>query len=437
MWTRNCIIIYCLIFLHILVCHTSSWAIVGDSEGAFGLDGSLRTIGAVTDNYDFEPFFEDNNTWFSQNILRLTAAGHPYDWLIYEVHGVQSLDLTSADEASSSTATFDLAPGTSRYRALEAGWDWLAEGNTAAAFWFDRYNTKFTLSQADFTIGRQAITFGKAYFWNPLDVFLPFDPRQFDRDYKAGVDAARLDISLGDFSGVNLIGALGREIDSSGGFISDDRTLDASWYGSSVLSRMFTNKWEWDWALQGGKIYGGYQLGGGTVGEIGPVEVRGEAAYYIVDGTRKLPASLGGDLVEDHLTAVVGLGHRFDNSLNLEGEYLYNGAGERGENLDIALARFASGNSLHMSRHLMGLMGSYEIYPILTGQLAWIFSFDDTSSQIQPGLSWSVSDEADLLAGASINIGEHPRGDSAIAPEIKSEFGTFPDVYYLELKVYF
>ncbi len=421
-----------------LTCPVLSWAIVGDSEGNFGLDGSLRSIDAVTDNYDFEPFFEDNNTWFSQNILRLTAAGHPKDWLTYELHGVQSLDLTSADDAQTGTSTFNLVPGTTRYRALDAGWDWLAESDATGSFWFDRFNSKFTLSWADITIGRQAITFGKAYFWNPLDVFLPFDPRQFDRDYKAGVDAARLDIGLGDFSGINLVGALGREIDSSGTFISDDRTLDASWYGSAALTRIFCNKWNWDWAVQGGKIYGGYQLGGGAVGEIGPVQLRGEAAYFIRDGRRELPSPLSGDLVEDHLSAVFGLGHRFENSLNLEGEYLYNGAGEGdSDNFDAALARFASGNSLHLSRHLMGIMASYEIYPILNGQLAWLFSYDDTSSQIQPGLTWSVADEVDILAGASINIGEHPRGNSAVTPEIKSEFGTFPDVYYLELKVYF
>lgn len=412
------------------------WAIMGDTDGVFGLDGSFRTIGAVTVNYDFEPFFEEDNVGFSQSILRLTAGGHPWDRLSYEIHAVQSLNLTTAKTTSSGTQAFNLVPGDTRYRAFDLTWDWLEEDDVAAALWLDRFNSKLILSRVDLTIGRQAITFGKAFFWNPLDVFLPFDPRQFDRDYKAGVDAARLDIPLGDFSGINLIGALGREINASGNVVGSDEGVDASWYGSAVLARLFTNQWEWDWAFQGGKIYGGYQLGGGAVGEIGPMEFRCEAAYFLADGTRELPSPLEGDLVEDSFTGVIGLGHRFENTLTLEGEYLFNGSGDP-DHLDAALVRFTNGTSLHLGQHLMGLMGSYEFLPILSGQLAWIFSFSDISSQLQPGLIWSLADEADLLVGASINFGERPQGDSALTPDLQSEFGTFPDVYYMELKVYF
>jgi len=424
------------LFSTILLCPIRARAIIGDSEGNFGLDGSFRTIGALTVNYDFEPFFEDDYVGFSQSILRLTAGGHPWDSLIYEIHAVQSLNLATAETTSAGTRAFNLVPGDTRYRAYDLTWDWLEKDDVAAALWLDRFNAKFIFSQADLTIGRQAITFGKAFFWNPLDVFLPFDPRQFDRDYKAGVDAARLDIPLDDFSGINFIGALGREIDASGNVVGGDEGFDASWYGSAVLTRLFTNQWGWDWAFQGGKIYGGYQLGGGTVGEIGPIEFRCEAAYFIADGTRKLPPPLAGDLVEDSFTAVIGLGHRFENTLTLEGEYLFNGSGDP-DNLDAALVRFANGTSPHLGQNLAGLMGSYEFLPILTGQLAWIFSFSDSSSQLQPGLSWSMADEADLLVGASINFGKHPREDFALTPELQSEFGTFPDVYYMELTVYF
>ena len=35
----------------------------------------------------------------------------------------------------------------------------------------DRLNVRFDLASLDVTLGRQAITFSQAYFWNPLDVF--------------------------------------------------------------------------------------------------------------------------------------------------------------------------------------------------------------------------------------------------------------------------
>src|SRR5574337_371271 len=88
-------------------------------------------------------------------------------------------------------------------------------------------------------------------------------PNQFDRDYKAGVDALRIDVPFGSFSGVNLIGALGREITAAGTYVGGGETWHTSWFGSAVLARVFTHVHGWDLSAQAGKIYGGYQIGGG------------------------------------------------------------------------------------------------------------------------------------------------------------------------------
>ena len=414
----------------------SAWALVGDTESAFGLDGRLSTTNALVDNYDFDPFFGDKNTdQFSQNLLRLITGGRPTQQLSYEVHGIQSYTYSSTGDGTTESPIFGTSGADRRYRALDATWDWHQGDNSVASLWLDRFNTKSALSWADITVGRQAITFGKAYFWNPLDIFLPFDPRQFDRDYKAGVDAVRVDIPLGSFTGINLITVAGRELDSSGEFI-DDGTLDASWYGSALLGRVFTTWKGWDLALQGGKIYGGYQLGSGLVGEIGPIEARAEAAYLWAQDSESLPAPLEGDLVEDAFTAVVGFGHRFDNTLTVEIEYFYNGAGESDARIE-SFVRFRNGSSLQMSQHLTGLLVSYEFLPIITGQLTALYSWDDPASQIQPILTWSPSDNTEVLVGASINFGDRPEQTSTGQPQLQSEFGTFPDFYFMEFKLYF
>ena len=72
-------------------------ALVGDSDEAFGLDGSLRTITAATVNYDFPLLFGEDNPGdgISSTLLRLTAGGNPADWLTYELHAVQSLTFTT------------------------------------------------------------------------------------------------------------------------------------------------------------------------------------------------------------------------------------------------------------------------------------------------------------------------------------------------------
>jgi hypothetical protein len=429
------------VLLLALLLSADAWAIWGDSYEDCGLDGSLRTITVGTYNYANEYLFGPDNPGdgMSQTLLRLTVGGRPADWLSYEIHGVQSLSFsTMVDAEMQGTALFGTQGVDTRYQALDAAWDWAEEDDVQARLWLDRCNFKIALPFADLTVGRQAVTFGKAYFWNPLDVFLAFDPRQFDRDYKAGVDALRIDIPLGDFSGINLVGVLGRRLSVFGTY-RDDGALNASWYGSALLARAYTNLLEWDLAVQGGKVYGGYQVGGAASGEIWEIAIRLEAAYLFAVDSDSLPWPLplrGADEIENHLTAVIGVGHRFENTLHLEAEYLYNGAGDA-DNLLAGMIRMQAGGGFHMGEHLAGVVATYEILPILNGSLAWIFSFSDQSSLIQPGLSLSVSDEAEFLFGAMIGLGARPKGSSPLTLELESEFGTYPNIYYMEFKFYF
>lgn len=140
--------------------------------------------------------------------------------------------------------------------------------------------------------------------------------------------------------------------------------------------------------------------------------------------------------VEDAFTAVVGVGHRFESSLTLEAEYFMNGAGDP-DALEASLVRLASGGTLDLSAHLVGCVVSYEILPILTGQLGWIVSADDPSAELLPQLTWSAADEVEVLAGAIVNLGARPARGGPTGFRLGSEFGTFPDVYFVEAKLYF
>ncbi len=415
---------------------SAALALCGNTESSFGLDGSLRTVAAAVRNYDFSPLFGPDNEEdeYSQTLLRLTAAGRPSDNLAYQVHLVQSLT-TFSGQGGNSFGAFNLSGNRTRYRALDDSWDWLSGEHNTAGLWLDRFNVRISFPNADLTLGRQAVTFGKAYFWNPLDVYLPFDPRQFDRDYKAGVDAVRLDVPLGFFSGINLVAVFGREIFSDGSSTDGQRFLEADWKGSSLLARFFTNAAGWDLAVQGGKIYGGWQIGGGLVGELFGLEIRAEAALFWAEDSPDMPFPYQGQVYENSFTAVLGLGRRFENSLTVEAEYLYNGAGS--ENLNESMVRSASGGLLHLGRHLAGLTVAYDILPILVGRLAMIHSFTDASTQIQPTLTWSAADNAEVIAGASLNYGERPATNNSGLTDIRSELGLNPDYYFAEFKIYF
>jgi hypothetical protein len=414
-------------------------ALFGDTRGVGGVDGSLRTIGAGVRNPGVTALLDARWDEISQTLLRLTAIGEPKPWLAYEAHGVQSVNYSSA-AVGPAVAQLSLVPGDLRYRAFDATWTWHSGNSPGATFFIDRLNVRVSLPHADVTVGRQAITWGKTYFWNPLDVFLAFDPRQFDQDYKPGIDAVRVQVPLGPFSGVEAVGAAGRTILASGQFEDPQEDVDATWFGSALVARAFTTARGFDLSLQGGKIYGGYQVGFSLAGELGPLEVRGEAGRFLAQGGSPLifPRLFGPDvpLVEDATVAVVGVGHRFESSLTLEAEYFRNGFGDP-DALDESLVRFATGGSLDLSENLFAAAVSYEILPILLGQLGTIVSIDDGSLQVQPRLSWSASDEIEVLGGAIISQGEQPALGGPLGITLRSEFGSFADVYYAEVKWYF
>jgi hypothetical protein len=382
-----------------------------ESNIDFGMN--FRSFLLYNDNYDFPLFFEEKgqDDTTSHNIFRLTMSYKPTDWFHSEAHILQSFIYNS-------DVLEPISEFSRRYRAKDLSWEQRDHNQSRIATTIDRLNATFIMPKADLTIGRQPISFGKAFFWNPLDIFSPFDPAQLDRDYKAGVDAARLDIPLGNFSGINLITVAGREPEKD----------NPTWDGSAAIARGFTNVNGWDLSVQGGKIFAGEHIGAGFSGEIEKIEFRGEIQNFYVDNDYK-------NIMEDYSSGVLGIGYNFDNTINIQAEYFYNGAGEP-DNLNLALDRMQQGFMKNMSRNLAGLSVSYDITPVFISRISTIVSLDDDSYQIQPDITYGISDNIDFIIAAIINRGNRPIDDSGEAV-INSEFGTYPDIYFAELKVYF
>lgn len=404
---------------------------LGDPDGPAGLEGSFRTIPLYLDNENLPDLLgADDVERRLMNTLRLVLSGRPRRSIAYEAHGLLNVERRDGGGGPFDPAGAVIEGGGGRYRAMDLTYFTDGDEEWTADLSADRLLFRHSRGRADLTVGRQAVTFGKAWFWNPLDLFAPFDPRTFDRDYKSGVDAFRIDVALGPVSGVSLVGAAG-ELDGEGG----NGFWNSSNAGSALVGRAFTTASGFDVALQGGKVRGGYQWGGGAAGEVGPLEARVEYAWFDARDPDPLPWPLEGDAWEDHGTIVAGVGRRFGSGLDMQMEYLDQGSGDP-DDRNASLARVAAGHAFHMSRRLLGALGSYEILPILTGSLAALVSLDDGSFQVQPGIRWSTGDDSELLAGGLVNFGDPPRGNT-VDPGIRSEFGTYPGAFYMEFKVYF
>ena len=394
------------------------------------LDADLRTTSVAARNYD-QPLLwgRDNDADGRTDVtLRAIASGRPNPRLRWEAHVVQELALTTFARAGAGSVNL-LGAGAAEvpYRLARARREW-GDGDVRASAHVDRANFRVALERADLTLGRQAITFGKTLFWNPLDLFLPFGSTQFNRDYKAGVDAVRVDLALGDLSGATLVGVPGR----SG---APPAAAGDAWHRSALVARAFGNTRGWDVAAQGGKILGGYHLGGAFTGELASLQLRGEAAWFaaLEESGAGAPAGSDGD---GHLGAVAGAGREFAvRDLQLQAEYFYNG-GARG-NLKERLALVAEGRTRHASRHLLGGLASGRIHALVSGSLALLWAPEDGSRLAQPGLVWSAADEVEVVAGAVLARGRRPTGSTAEELMLRSEFGTWPDFYYLETRLYF
>ncbi|MDT8273060.1 MAG: hypothetical protein RRA35_07680, partial [Desulfomonilia bacterium] len=212
----------------------AAWSLSSDFF-TMDLSGSFRSVNAGTRNYEAPVLFGENNTYdgFSQSILRVTMDGIVEETVRYEIHVVSEIYAATSPSFLLPGSTQSRS-GTTRYRITKTAWYLAEDSDFSVTMNADRMNVQVSFPSVDMTLGRQAINFSQAYFWNPLDVFLPFAPESFDRDYKPGVDALRADIFLGSFSSLSLVGSTGRrlsvQISDGGSHVTAQDFGEDLWY---------------------------------------------------------------------------------------------------------------------------------------------------------------------------------------------------------------
>jgi hypothetical protein len=404
-------------------------------EDTLSLAGNLRSILGFNFNYD-EPllFGPDNRAdGFSQTLLRLTLDAAHDPGFSYQFHAVQSGTVANFQQSSADNP-FNLVQATTRYRLLDLNWEQYQADDVQFSLFIDRAWIRYQNEYVDIVVGRQAIAFATALLWSPMDVFLPFDPRQFDQEYKPGVDAIRVDVPIELTSGITLVGSPGRTLATTGASVPSGFG-GATWFGTAIMLRAFSSFGGWDVNLQGGKVYGGYQVATGFVGETSPVQYRGELTFTVASPTTA--GSIEDGQVDTAPSASVGLGLALANGLDLGLDYFYNG--QAADDLFESALRLATGGTLTLSAHQIGLFANYLALPILSVGGLFIVSASDGSVQIQPIVVYSISDESEFLVGASVNIGRRPTGQDPVTglPVFRSEYGTYPQTVFAEYKFYF
>jgi hypothetical protein len=312
-----------------------------------------------------------------------------------------------------------LGAGGGLLSSTRAGGDWLHLGWTvyesARVSWqqrFDRMSLSYTRGSVTATVGRQAISWATTLFLTPADPFVPFDPSDPFREYRTGVDAARVQWFAGPFTTLDFVV---RPAETPNG-----RTLTA-------LLRGKTDVAGWELSAWGGAIHNAPGGALGVTRTVAGSAVRAEAEFRR-DSTGAAVARFA-----------VGVDRRFsvfDRDLYGVVEYQHDpfGAGRASDLAAAALSRPAGRRELQvLGRDESAVQLTYQVHPLVSAELLGLWNLRDGSALIAPAASVSLSDEMTarlgvfLPAGSGFNRFTGPR----------SEYGGVPVTGYGALSLYF
>ena len=398
-------------------------------DSPIDVSGSIQTGYKLYDNYSFAPYFDKDIAHDFSSVARIIFEGDSHNKYSYELHVIQAYNYSNIDTGVTGRDTSMLY--------TDLGDNWIEKTDQAANYYIDRANIKFSVQDLDIHFGRLAVGFGKPFFWNLFDYYgSPY----LNQEYKAGIDALRIDKAISSFSGINLVINQQKILTQSGSYLQNNATQSYQRLGSKeamgLLLRGYTTVKDTDYALLYKKEPEGHRVGIELDGEIGSVNFYDEITYLWGSEEIPMPGSYQGNLLKNYLMNVLGVNYRFDNSLQITAEHLFNGIGDS-NNLDASNIRYKNGVSTSLNNHLSGVSLSYEFNPLLVGRYDSKLAWEDSSQQHNFSFIRSITDNVDLIAGGQINIGDRPNGANWQNPNIQSEFGRLTNSFYFELKCYF
>lgn len=386
------------------------------------ITGYAKSFVVSQDGFD-NALIESDRLNQSQNSVRLMLEGFS-DRLVWQVHYELSPILNSLEQ-NNNLPTFNIASGA--YRFSNPKTSLLGDNNKNQLFQnLDRFNVQLQLDAGDLTIGRQAIAFGSARIINPTDIFLPFDVRTFNTEYRTGVDAVRFQRPWGELGEVDFGLVLGPDADRE---------------TSAAFLQIRTNHAGNDYHLAIVEYAEQSLIGAGIQSALGNFGFWFEAAH--VNGAF------------NYNRVSTGLDYSFAKNVFGQIEYHYNGAGSSDSDtyLDqLATLPYQRGGVFLLGEHYLIPSVSVQASPLWTFALQGIINFSDQSAFLSVGAEYNVAENLYMdfgvyhFSGNDLTIHDAAIDESTI-PDLRiqpvgsidlgSEYGTNPDTLYTSLRYYF
>ena len=283
----------------------------------------------------------------------------------------------------------------------------------------DNAYLKIALKHVDITAGKQQISLGTGYVWNPLDVFNIKDP--LDPTYEQpGHNAVRIDLALGSQTSLSAL-----------------YSMEDSWKNSARMLRFKGNLLRFDFSLTAIETVWRYHdytsfdlaamnftelpeqrrlVGGSTAGELLGFGVWAEYAYNWMEKT------------QDFNELVVGIDYTFDFQTYLMIEYYRNTLGKtdfKQYTLNDWMRQFAAEQKT-ISRDQIYAFFRHPVTDFIELGASCIYSISDKSAAVIPTLNWSFSDNLDIMAYVNFNAGR----EGALYSKISGQGGLIRARYY-------
>jgi len=271
-------------------------------------------------------------------------------------------------------------------------------------FFLDRALLKLYFSKMDLYIGKQVISWGTGYGFNPTDIWNmknPLDPN----GEKKGIWGLRIEIPIGRVSGMSMVFKPGKD-----------------WLTSSFGFRIKNNLYKYDYSFSMIKDYTPDQrllglgekwiFGWDWSGEISEVGFWGEGICVNALSERNKEL-LEFDSVYYQITT--GLDYTFQKGLHVLGEYYYNGIGKKSSDLYSFqdFLNLYTGNMSGFGKHYLMLGMDREFFYYYTLSQYILINLSDESLIYLPQLEYRITDNLLISIKAQVPAGNKKKTEFA------------------------
>jgi hypothetical protein len=280
------------------------------------------------------------------------------------------------------------APISDSRRLLNLTWVLRDDADMLAYHRIDRLVIHVERPWGSILLGRQALTWGNGFFFNPMDLFNPFAPLAVDKDYKTGDDMAVVTVLLPRDADLQML-VVPRRNPATGDVTQDESSAAAKLHE-------FVGPLETDVMLA--RHYGETVAGGGLRGNLKDAAWRINGTLTFLDQSRT--HTMAAAVVANIDYSWVWSGKNWYGAV----ETYYNGIGganaaEAAVDPDV-IRRIDRGELFTVGRLYAGVIARMEWSPLVNLQVSVLTNLDDGSGLVQPQWTWDVAENVQLLAGA-------------------------------------